>query len=533
VLIGTEIFLYSQNTLFLNGEWISTKRTLEVSTWGADSFLITRSALSRDQLHLGAWAGFNEVISRESFIPRRISLRVRLEPRAYLNVLFNRSAKDFSAMRLSRNPDYPNAFLHGRPGGLILSAAPLGWPQLDGSWHRLVLDFRTGGLEVRLDAQPPLVFTGVAPAFGSFGLRNGMRGADIDHILIEDDQGRMFRESFRNTRHWPRVLLFNCILALTLFTLLVGRKRGRQSITAFNLVITACGLLWLGFDYSYWSRLEIDVLSRPMAGQARRSALERVEAARHVFFTGWNRIIGGETPTREALVAQGYAAFTTGAGPVFCGRSPGEQPLQLQPGPALDQLLQTRKTAYRILFVGTSQTIGAGAPRLADTFPFLTHAALVAAVGPSRPIETLNMAVSGSDSVALLDDYRRIYWRFRPDLIVLDLSSNDRPEQLTLGIDGFLSFDKSKGIRTILIKEANSNEAEYPYGLIQKHRLLEEAAKRYSVPVYDLHGYLNTPSVFHSGFIWWDVVHLTPYGQEIAARWLVPKLLAEIKRIPR
>ncbi|MCX5796133.1 MAG: SGNH/GDSL hydrolase family protein [Elusimicrobia bacterium] len=524
VLIGTEMLLYSQNTLLRNGAWLSTKRTLEVTTWGSDSFLITRPALSRNRLDLGAWSGGNELISRESFTPRRISLRLRLDPDAYLAVLFDRTASGFLAVRLSRKPDYPNAFLRGRPEGRILSAEPLAWPLLDGAWHRLVLDFGAGGLSVSLDAQAPIALPQAAAAAGACGLRSGMRSAVVDDIVVEDVQGRVLRESFRNTKHWPRILLCNCLLVLVLFACLRGRV---HAFAACSLVLAVCGSLWLTFDYFHWSRLELDVLSRPLSGAARRSALERAEAARYAFFAGWDRLMGGEVATREALLAQGYAAVTTGVGPIFCGRGPGERPMQLQPGPGLEELFSAKKTAYRILFVGTSQAVGAGAPRLADTFPFLTHAALVKALGPSRPIETLNMAVSGSDSVALLDDYRRLYSRFRPDLVVLDLSSNDRPEQLASGIEGFLSLNKAAGIRSILLKEANSNESPYPDGLLRKHRLLDEAARRYSVPVYDLHGFLNAPAVFQTGWLWWDQVHLTPYGQELAAEWLAPKLRAE------
>ena len=141
VLAGAEIFLYSQNTLFLNGRWVSTKRTLEVTTRGSDSFLITRAALSRDRLDLGAWAGYNEVLYREPILPKRLNLRLRLEKDAYLNVLFNRTSSGFCAVRLSRRPDRASAFLRGLPEGRILSEGPLALPPLDGSWHRLALEF--------------------------------------------------------------------------------------------------------------------------------------------------------------------------------------------------------------------------------------------------------------------------------------------------------------------------------------------------------------------------------------------------------
>ncbi|MDD5630181.1 MAG: SGNH/GDSL hydrolase family protein, partial [Elusimicrobia bacterium] len=497
----------------------------EVTTWGSDGFLITRAALSGNRLDLGTWTGGNELILRQELTPRRISLRLRLDDQAYLAVLFNRTASGFSAVRLSRSADYPNAFLRGRPEGRIVSSEPLEWLLLDGSWHRLELDFGSQGLTASLDGQDPVRIPQAEAAPGAFGLRNGMRSAKVDDIRLEDESGRVWRESFHNTGHWPGVILCNCVLALLLFACL---RAWPAAFSACGLVLAVCGSLWLAFDYFRWSRLEVDVLSRPLSGAAQRSALEKAEAARYAFFSAWDRLMGGTPATREALIAQGYAGITTGSGPVFCGSGQDDRPVQLQPGPDLEALFSAPKTAFRILFVGTSQTIGAGAPHLADTFAFLAHAALVKSLGPARRVETLNMAVSGSDSAVLFDDYRRLYRRFRPDLVVLDLSGNDPPDRVASGVGDFLRLNQAAHVRSILLKEANSNETPCLQDLLEKHRVLDELARRYSVPIYDLHGFLNAPEVFKTGWLWWDTVHMTPYGQQLVAAWLAPKLRAEL-----
>jgi hypothetical protein len=57
---------------------------------------------------------------------------------------------------------------------------------------------------------------------------------------------------------------------------------------------------------------------------------------------------------------------------------------------------------------------------------------------------------------------------------------------------------------------------------------MQEMGDRLAVPVVDLHGRLR--ALEGTGFVWWDKVHLTSYGQELAAGLLFDALKPWIER---
>src|SRR5262249_59775095 len=78
----------------------------------------------------------------------------------------------------------------------------------------------------------------------------------------------------------------------------------------------------------------------------------------------------------------------------------------------------------RIAFLGTSQTYGSGAERISETFVARCHGLLAQALGDIS-VETYNFSISGSNSTELLSKYTGS-WRFsRPDLLLINLSTND------------------------------------------------------------------------------------------------------------
>jgi len=179
---------------------------------------------------------------------------------------------------------------------------------------------------------------------------------------------------------------------------------------------------------------------------------------------------------------------------------------------------------YRVLFVGTSQTIGAGALTLEDTFFALVHRYLRDVTPGSIYLESINVSVSGSHSPLLLKEYDDNYLKFRPDIVVINLFGT--------AIDGFLKQNELYGIKTILLENANTSEKYDTDDLLSNHEALRRLAKRYNVPVYSLHNFLSQPTIAGSGALWWDYAHLTSYGQGVVGRWLAPKVLAELQSTP-
>ena len=96
---------------------------------------------------------------------------------------------------------------------------------------------------------------------------------------------------------------------------------------------------------------------------------------------------------------------------------------------------------------------------------------------------------------------------------------------------GFLEFNRQRGVDTILLQEANALQVGPTRleALRRKHRILRRLGKEYGVPVLPLHRFLNGPDVYDSGLLWWDNVHLSSWGQALAAGWLLPRLRARLE----
>jgi len=106
---------------------------------------------------------------------------------------------------------------------------------------------------------------------------------------------------------------------------------------------------------------------------------------------------------------------------------------------------------------------------------------------------------------------------FRPDLIILDLSNNDDARSFDKGLRSLLEWTGSIHSKTLFILEANSPEVDK---IRDRHAIMRNISTQYHVPLLDLNGYLTSDGVYDSGFLWWDHVHLTSYGQELAAEFI-------------
>jgi lysophospholipase L1-like esterase len=182
----------------------------------------------------------------------------------------------------------------------------------------------------------------------------------------------------------------------------------------------------------------------------------------------------------------------------------------------------------RVAFLGTSQTWGSGAERISETFVARCHGLLAQALGDIS-VETYNFSISGVSSTELLGKYAES-WRFsQPDLLVINLSNNDRrPDTLTANLRTLAHQTRAAGGRVVFLLEPNAAEVEHR-GLQEKHSAIQRLGQELGVPVWNLDGYLSSDPVYDSGMMWWDKVHLTSYGHGVVAEWLAPQMLAMIR----
>ena len=113
----SELYLHSQNTLLQNTRWVSSKQRMQLHLVGSVDFLKARQPLAGNQLDLGTWSGFNEVLLNRMVELRTLRLRFRLKKKAHLSVMFARDTSGYLGLRFSRDPETPSGFFRAFPAG--------------------------------------------------------------------------------------------------------------------------------------------------------------------------------------------------------------------------------------------------------------------------------------------------------------------------------------------------------------------------------------------------------------------------------
>jgi lysophospholipase L1-like esterase len=552
VVEATQFIQHSRNVLLTNGQWVSSKLLMQMHVMGAEHFMKTRNALFRNRLHLGEWHGFNEVSLKERVEPAAIEYRFRLSPGAYLYFIFNRSESGHHGIRLSRNEKFPSMFYQADRVNKFVSRTVLDLApsRLSDGWHNLVLSFGSGEVIASLDgaalASMPVKIEG--PQI--IGLRGGFLPADVDYVRITGKDGRtILDDSFSNRRHYWTTLAAVAVVSLLVIGLTTVPLLRRHSLYEFKLGVFRC-LMGLGvaimvlsllfaFDYFFWSSRYL--YKNYLPGGAHAYAVNvQIEALRQKLFlypkgvnafpldkelseaiTRWDgdhRLDGGRFRRGKPIIFSDIVRYT---------REHPMVPEFLDEG-QVRALPPKADRTIRVAFLGTSQTYGAGAERISETFVARCHGILAQALGDIS-VETYNFSISGSNSTELLRKYAES-WRFsRPELLVINLSTNDlKIDTLTANLRTLAHLARAAGGRVVFLLEPNAAEAKYP-GLQEKHSAIQRLGQELRVPVWNLDGYLSSDPVYDSGMMWWDKVHLTSYGHGVAAEWLAPQMLAMIK----
>lgn len=544
VALASEIALGSRNTLAENGRWLATKPLMEMSLMGAQHFVDTRNALHRNRLDLGAWHGIQEVHWNRPLDPGEIAFRFQLDPGAWLCAIANRDATGFDAIRLSRRSDTPSALLRVDRSGAFREKRPLAVPELGGAWHALRLRFSEREVAIELDGRRVGALAGEVPRPQLVGLRGGIEHARVDDVEIRARGGEIVvAEDFRNRRGRAAVLLGSAALlglgvaGIALAGARAPRERLLRALTAQLALLFVAGA-YLAFDACYWTA------RYPYAGFASQGRSGRLSIA----FERIRALVAGAAPgrgDREGALAvppapellSALTRWNPGA-----GRLPWEAAVVFRGHPAETEVLPPWLAsgvppkppgALRLVIVGTSQSWGVGAEVLADTWARRVHDTLAPRLPPDLRLETWNTAQPGARSRQLFDRLGPLWAQLAPDLVVIALASNDRSvPRLVESLQRFARATRALGGDALLVLEPNVRERGEL--LRERHLAMQRVARTEGLEVLDLQGYLGRDDVHDSGFLWWDFVHLSSYGQALAAerisRELEPRLRAAAEK---
>jgi lysophospholipase L1-like esterase len=489
LLLGAAVTA-SRSSLAHSGHWVATKSTLERGVMGAENFLHARQSVAGRRLNLGAWHAYQEVIYRAPLDPVEVRCRFVLDPRAHLSLVFNKTDLGFSGIRVSLDPARPSMLFRASPQGEFLERTPLPIPAFaPKTEHRLAAQFEPGAVTVLFDGAS----LGRYPMTMAMPQQVGFRGGD--RVVVVDDV--VFRTRGTGGTVAPVATVYESF-----------EPPSRAGVTAAALG----GVLLLNAVVLAWraGRRPDGVRETLLAATVANGTLAVIAAGVLVFA----RVTAARYPSADEALKAGESAWRLA------------EAADIRAAIRRDVRVPAPAGTSRILFLGSSQTWGAGAARASDTMTSVLQRLLDAQAPAGRRYEVVNGGICSVDSTFLLDLYMKEWIRLQPDLVVVNLSNNDRDRAaFAANLRRLAAANRAAGIDTLFVLEANSGEERKAAldEIRERHAAMRAAAAAEGVPVLDMHGHLLENQ--DRGFLFWDVVHMTSFGQRLAAERLLPDVL--------
>ncbi len=455
------------HTLQRNGNWTSTKTSLEKGVMGAWSFMLTHRALANSHLDLGTWHGFQEVFYHQPIQYQQLQFDFKLAENSCLICYYAGKSDTLFAVRISNHPVYVPATLT-IVNSAFIKKTPIHLSDLKADWNTfsisnlhdtLILSLNHGiGLKVPI---PSDITTN----------RIGFRGYEnpvwIDNIVATDPNGKaLFREKFRMPfPHWPVIILL--ILCANLLYLFLPRLRPLLLIAVVNisLILTFIALFYFFRGQNlYPQEWMINWQQKTTTIETKAEANKAIEGK----MKGWK---------------------------------------------------QTGKTM--IMFLGTSQTWGAGATT--ENMAFTERFCQMANQNENLNVTCINTGISGINSDTIISYYQNLWIQHEPDICIINLSVNDAGNpRFAANLERITDINRSSGITTVLIPEPI-------YGSVKEitlnHKIIAYLAAKNQLPLIDVSVHLQKHA--DDGFLYWDFVHLTDFGHALFAE----KLYQEISEL--
>lgn len=473
-------------------EWISTKPHLERGLMGAVAYTATPYALAGHRLNIGAWNGFQEVIYKKKVMPGEVVFDLELPDFSFFSFIYNRTDRGFSGIRLSRSPVTPNICFTADPSGAFLTKVPLKIDMHHQKTFRFKAVFGSDTTDVYMDGKKIVSIKGKLHPDQQLGFRGGPWDVFIDHFKMKDVDGHTYRDSFGALNHFP----FECFVAFILLAapvLVMARvygRRGPGKPVRFFLYYMACCLVLIVIGASLYG-----VLRWRLAGDYRYAAR---------YFQVRNDILGDRNPIekRDDVLERLRRDYE--------GRYVGQR--------------------HRLIFIGTSQTWGSGASKNGLDWVSLVQRKLDE-VSKYRRYECINTGISGEEAPALYDLYEKEWIAYEPRTTIINLGNNDQDHALfEETLKRFVKLNQEKGIQTVFVLEANDVNAPAEH-IERNHIIMSNMAQELGIPLIDLHGFMGENR--DTGFQWWDFVHFTDFGHQLAARIVFDRLTGILKIEPR
>lgn len=474
-------YLSLNNTLAYNGRWTSSKTKLSKGVFGAFHFMCSRQALAGGGLNLGAWHGYQEIMHAQKLPAREIRFEFKGGEKTYLALIFNKTQRGFYGIRFGDHKLYDDLFFIAKPDGEFVSKRSLDLTEImKPDWNAASVRFGAEGFSLILNDELVESFDSPLQHEQSFGFRGGYKDVFLDNVVVLGENQRiLLNETFSNSKNAFLVyaVIFIALGAanfLLYWTIrLLSGKNPKPRGLAFKLIVLNVAVLILSFVLPFFQKIYVS-----------------------------------KYPVVTAHMKEGQNYWRGNAAKFVCHE-------------IKKKYAEKDPSSFRILIIGTSQTWGAGAGNDNETFVHIVENQLNGAKKNDRRYECINAGISASNSTLLYPLYEKQWVGLEPNLVVINLSNNDSdPVVFKNNLERFVQLNKTRGIETAFVLEPNS--IDHRPNMHPMHKVMVNVAKERQIPLINLHGILKRN--YDTGFLWWDMVHLTSYGHRLAGKFLADEI---------
>lgn len=463
---------FSKYNLYNEKKWESSKTKLEKALWGSWAMMLTNTALKGGCINMNAWHGFQELSLKNKLEAKEIKFSV--SP-GYVPFSFIINNTDTISPALYFNfKKYPSiSFYLKNKEGKFLSIKSVACPQLLSKKILVHLVFEQDSVKVFTNKRLITSFFYLLPSLKKIGFKGSedYNPLLIDDIVVLNTKGETIffeKVDFPFSIHFAAFIYLFIVGCLGIY----GFKNEGIGIVAYISWMFSIFIIAI-FVYYYYS-------------------------------------------------ASGNYNYTSGDIDWHGIKSKIEQQKDVENRIKSQYKLDEMKSRKIVLFIGSSQTWGAGASTSNKTFTSLIEEKLKGSLNDTN-IVVMNCGVSGTCSSEMYQSYISNWIKYNPILVVINNSFNDSDSvKFRAYLEYFASYNKKQNIKTIFMEEPSNNGLE----ATKNHLIMRDVATKNNFLSIDLQSYIE--SYKDSGFIWWDAVHLTDYGQELFANRVFPIIKKEL-----
>jgi len=549
------------NSLDANGRWVSIKaqlgRTLEKSC----RFTRTSVSLARNRLDLGAYFAYQELVYHRALPLDQLDLRFQLTPGALLGVLLQHHERGSEGLIIQAAPATQGQLYSADAEGGFARFEPVpGLAALPGRWHRLRLSFEGSQVAIRLDGRDLGSLEIDAAPERRIGFRSTAHTAYVDDVRLRGSfPGGELYEGFHGAQGSWRGWLLALAAGLAAWALLAGlfvrgARRGRRAawLSVPLYLAGAVGLVaWLGV-------LPLHVgPSWPMANQL----TQRIDLVMAMFNIGFAVLAAAccmvlayagsraRFTDRYGLqvallgLALGVTALPAAAEQLVYlsatypwyefTEGQGESCMKLDTRGHLQAIAdryhrQRPPGTRRVLFLGGSTTWGSGASSESQAWVARVERALRqrTSLDGSR-YQCVNAGICAQGSPMLVPQFENDWIQLDPFLVVASMSVNDhRVDLFRDNLTRLIQLCEQRDIRLVFSLEPGARVGA-PDKTLDMHEVMRSLAQEHGIALVDATDIADQEA--RGGWVWWDPVHLTDFGNRLYAQGVLPAILEQVE----